>query len=484
MRASGPATDLDVLVVGAGLSGICAVHALRTACPDLRFAVVEARDRLGGTWDLFRYPGVRSDSDMYTLGFSFAPWTGGRAIASGAEILAYLERTADAVGLPAATRFGRRLVSASWSTPDARWTVRLQGAEGEEVLTTRFLWMCAGYYRYDRGHEPDFPGRERFAGTVVHPQHWPAGLDVTGKRVAVIGSGATAVTLVPALAAIAAEVVMVQRTPTWVVELPSREASVERVRRWLPGAAGPRAARLAYAARSTAFYRFCRRFPGAAGRALLRRAARSLGEEAVERDFHPPYDPWDQRVCVVPDGDLFAALRSGRARVVTDRVEGFTERGLRLAAGGELAVDVVVTATGLELQFGGGARFDVDGVEVDPGRCRTYLASMLSGVPNLTYVMGYLNASWTLKAELVSERTGRLLRLLRDEGFRSVVPVAGPEVADRPGVEMTSGYFARSRDHLPRQGDADPWRIHQDWFVDRRVYRDHPLQDGVLRFSR
>ncbi len=479
--------DLDVLVVGAGLSGLCAVHALRARCPDLRFGVVEARDRLGGTWDLFRYPGIRSDSDLFTLGFSFAPWTGARAIASGEEIRRYLEATARSLRLHEVVRYGRRVRAAAFDTATARWTVRLEDAAtgAEETLTTGFLWVCAGYYRYDRGHEPSLPGRDDFRGPIVHPQRWPADLATAGRRVAVIGSGATAVTLVPALARDAAEVVMIQRTPTWVIALPSTDATAARLRAVLPARAANRAARWKSAAMATGFYRFCRRFPNASARLLRRRTARALGDAApVAPHFAPPYPPWDQRLCVVPDGDLFAALRSGRARVVTDRIRRLVPDGVALEGGELVRADVIVTATGLELQFFGGARVEVDGVEVHLPSTRTYLGHMLSGVPNAAFVQGYTNASWTLKAELVCDRVARLLRHLRDGGWRTVVAPDDPSAGDRPAVDLSSGYFRRALDRLPRQGDRDPWVVHQDWFVDRRLYRRRPLADGVLRFTR
>jgi monooxygenase len=479
------AQTVDVLVVGAGLSGICAAHTLRTQCPDLSFAMVEAREHLGGTWDLFRYPGIRSDSDMYTFGFSFRPWRDPKAIADGPAILKYLQETAADLGLQDVIRYGRRVEAASFRTSEARWTVTIRAASGEvETVRARFLWVCAGYYRYDAGHSPELPGRRRFTGQVVHPQQWPEGLDVTGKRVVVLGSGATAVTLVPTLAQTAANTVMLQRTPTWMVSLPSVDATAERLKRWLPPTVAHRVIRRKNVTTSTLFYRFCRRFPDAARRFLRRRLEEQVDAAALDAHFQPPYAPWDQRLCMVPDGDLFTAIRAGRARVVTGTIHTLTETGVELTSGEVLPADVLVTATGLELQFFGGAKVDVDGAPVDLPATRIYLGCMLSGVPNAAFVMGYTNASWTLKCELVCERLGRLLRHLRDGGYTSVVPVADPTVGDHPATELSSGYFQRALDRLPRQGDRDPWRLHQDWFVDRRLYRRRPLEDGVLRFGR
>ncbi|MEZ4238547.1 MAG: NAD(P)/FAD-dependent oxidoreductase [Myxococcota bacterium] len=478
---------VDVLVVGAGISGICAAHALQQRCPDASFAMVEARERLGGTWDLFRYPGIRSDSDMYTLGFSFRPWRDPKAIADGPSILAYLQETAQSLGLTERIRYGRRVEHVSWSSAEARWTVRIRHvATGEaEELTAGFVWICAGYYRYDQGYTPDFPGMARFRGRIVHPQRWPDDLALDGKRVVVIGSGATAVTLVPELAKAGAQVTMVQRSPTYMVSMPSVDRTAERLRRVLPERAAYGAVRWRNILGSTAFYKFCQRFPGAARRFVTRGVRRELGDVLdVDTHFHPAYGPWDQRMCLVPDGDLFEAVRSGGVRIVTDHVDTFTETGLVLTSGEALDADVVVTATGLQLQFFGGATAEVDGEPVSLGQTRMYMGAMLSDVPNAAFVMGYTNASWTLKCELVCDWVARVIRHLRDHGLQRAVPRrTDPAVTDRPAIEMSSGYFQRARELLPQQGSAEPWRLHQDYLRDRRLYRRHPVDDGVLELG-
>jgi cation diffusion facilitator CzcD-associated flavoprotein CzcO len=480
-------SHVDVLIIGAGISGICAAHYLQRDCPDLSFAIVEARDRLGGTWDLFRYPGIRSDSDMYTLGFSFRPWRNPKAIADGPSILAYLDETARETGIGEHIRYGLRVERVSWSTEEARWTAHLRRATGEELtITCGFLWVCAGYYRYDQGYTPEFPGIERFGGRVVHPQHWPADLDVAGKRVVVIGSGATAVTLAPELAKAGAQVTMLQRSPTYIVSAPSEDAVAERFKAWLSPSTAHQLVRWKNILAATTLYQFCQRFPRAARRLIRSGVRRGVGDEAiVDAHFNPTYDPWDQRLCLVPDGDLFQAIVGGGVTLVTDRIASFTDKGVELCSGDVLEADIVVTATGLALQFLGGASVEVDGRTVELPSTRMYMGAMLSDVPNVAFVLGYTNASWTLKCELVCEYIARLLRHMRDHGYIQAVPRwTEGSVEDRPAIEMSSGYFQRATHLLPRKGSHAPWLLHQNYLRDRWMYRRSRFDDGVLELTR
>ncbi len=481
-----PDAPLDALIVGAGLSGIAAAYHLQATCPALRYAVVEARDAIGGTWDLFRYPGIRSDSDMYTLGYSFAPWPSDQGIADGASIRAYIEDTARAHGIDARIRFGLRVERASWSSADARWTVtaRRTSDGGAVTLSCRFLYMCTGYYAYDAGHDPPFPGRERFSGRVVHPQHWTDDIDHAGRRVIVIGSGATAVTLAPALAERAAHVVMLQRSPTYVVSRPAVDRVARRLRRTLPPGLAHDLVRWKNVLLGSAFYNFCRRFPAQARRLITRGVTAQLGPDYdVATHFNPSYAPWDQRLCLVPDADLFRAIRAGKVEVVTDRIETFTERGVLLASGRELAADLIVTATGLRLRFLGGLALEVDGRPVVPAELKVYKGAMLSGVPNLALAAGYTNASWTLKCELTAQYVARLLRYMADRGHRACVPVAGPDVGDEPLLDLASGYVQRALPELPRQGARVPWKLYQNYVRDLIMLRHRAIADDALRFD-
>ncbi|MDO3685677.1 NAD(P)/FAD-dependent oxidoreductase [Micromonospora sp. C28ISP2-4] len=480
------ADHVDVLIVGAGLSGIGAAVHLGRECPGKTYAVLEARGAIGGTWDLFRYPGIRSDSDMYTLGYSFKPWTDPKAIADGDSIRAYVRQTAREYDVERHIRFHHRAVRAEWDSATARWTVHAHRDDtGEDVtVTCGFLFTNSGYYRYDEGYTPRFPGVERYAGTLVHPQHWPDDLDYAGKRVVVIGSGATAVTLVPAMAERAEHVTMLQRSPTYVIALPSRDPFADAARRWLPPKAAYAVARWKNVALGVANFQLSRRAPGVVKR-FLRRAAKGRLPSGydVDRHFSPRYNPWDQRLCVVPDGDLFAALSAGRASVVTDTIDTFTEHGIRLTSGEELPADVVVTATGLNLLALGGMTLNVDGAEVDLASTVAYKGMMLSGVPNFAMTIGYTNASWTLKADLVATYVCRLLRHLDDTGQQIVTPLA-PDTDDLvPIIDLQSGYVLRAVDQLPKQGPQAPWRLHQNYPRDVRLMRHGPLTDGV-RFAR
>ncbi|MHA3838195.1 flavin-containing monooxygenase [Terrabacter sp. AAH1] len=461
---------VDVLVVGAGLSGIGAAYRLQTEAPTRTYAILEARASLGGTWDLFRYPGVRSDSDMMTLGFPFEPWTDPDAIADGPKILAYLESTARKHGIDRHIRFGHQVVAASWSSVEARWTVTVERAGGgSEQLTCRFLQLCSGYYDYERPHDPELPGIGSFAGDVVHPQFWPEGLPVAGRKVVVIGSGATAVTLVPSLADLGADVTMLQRTPTWVTALPRRDRVRDVVQKVLPSRAGGVVARYKNVLATMAFYELSRRRPAVAKSLLSKGAARALGSTTLVSDhFTPTYDPWDQRLCVVPDGDLFEAVRSGRAHVVTDTIETFTPDGIRLRSGRELAADVVVTATGLRIKVAGGIEFTVDGERRPTGELTVYRGAMFADVPNLAVTIGYVNASWTLRADLASRYVCRLLNHMERNDWRVAVPRAPEGMEGRPLLPLRSGYVERAAGELPQQGDAAPWLMRQNYLLDRR----------------
>lgn len=483
-----PSEHFDVLIVGAGLSGIAAGYHLQVRCPEKRYAILEGRAAIGGTWDLFRYPGVRSDSDMFTLGFSFRPWTGTQSIADGASILEYLRATAREFGIDRKIRCNQRVRSAAWSSADARWTVVVETGGGNETVryTCDFLYLCSGYYSYEAGYLPQFPGSETFQGTLLHPQQWPEDLDYSGKRVVVIGSGATAVTLVPAMAATAAQVTMLQRSPSYVVSLPTTDRIAAALRRALPEQLAYRAVRWKNVLLSSAFYQFCRRAPKAA-RSLIRRGVmRALPPGyPVDTDFNPRHQPWDQRLCLVPGADLFKAIRTGRAVIVTDQIETFTEHGLRLKSGKELRADIIVTATGLQLLPGGGIALEVDGNRIDPGKTLSYKGLMLSGVPNLAICIGYINASWTLRAELSSLYVCRLLNYMARHGYRQCVPHNDdPSLAGEPLLELSSGYVQRSVAALPKQGPKRPWRMRQNYLLDLLDMRFGAVNDGAMLFSR
>ena len=479
---------VDVLIVGAGLSGIGAAHHLQTACPWASFAIFEARDAIGGTWDLFRYPGIRSDSDMYTLGYSFRPWSGEKAIADGDSILQYIRDTAAESGIDQEIRFEHRIVRADWSSVDARWTVTAERADTGEtvVLTCGFLFSCTGYYRYDHGYQPDFAGMDRFGGTILHPQAWPADLDVSGKRVVVIGSGATAVTLVPEMAKRAAHVTMLQRSPSYVASVPSTNPAAHLLHRVLPARWADPAIRWMLALGTQALFQVSKRWPGVVKRKLRKRLERELPSGYdIDTHFTPRYDPWDQRLCAVPDGDLFAAIRSGAASVVTDHVDTFTETGLRLTSGTELDADIVVSATGLELLFLGDIVVSVDGDEVDLPSRLAYKGMMLEGVPNLALAFGYTNASWTLKCDLTCDYVCRLLNHMRDHGLAQCTPRnhdAG--VTAKPLLGLSSGYVQRSADRFPKQGSQAPWQVHQSYLRDWRVMKRSGIEDEALELVR
>jgi monooxygenase len=479
----------DVLIIGAGLSGIGSAWHLQSRCPDRTWTILEGRDAIGGTWDLFRYPGIRSDSDMYTLGYRFRPWRNAKSIADGPSIKAYVEEVARDHGIESKIRFGHRVVRAEWSSDDARWTVDAEvGPERRPArLTCGFIHACTGYYRYDRGYTPEWPGTERFGGRMVHPQHWPEDLDYGGKRVVVIGSGATAVTLVPAMCkgpAAAAHVTMLQRSPTYIVGIPSRDRLADALRKALPE-------RLAYALirwknvlRQMFYYQLSRRRPEAMKGLIRKGVELALGDEYdIDTHFSPRYDPWDERLCVVPDNDLFRAIRKGRASVVTDHIETFTETGIQLRSGAHLEADIIVTATGLEAEILSGVELVVDGHDVRIADALSYKGMMYSGVPNLASSLGYTNASWTLRADLVSEYVCRLLNYMRRHDYVQCTPRRhDSSITAEPVLNLSSGYIRRALPRMPKQGSKSPWRLNQNYVKDLFALRLGRVADPALEF--
>lgn len=481
---------VDVVVIGAGLSGIGAAVHLSKSCPDHSFVILEGRDAAGGTWDLFRYPGIRSDSDMHTLGYSFKPWIHKKSIADGPSILQYLLDTVDEFEIDRFIRYGHMVDRAEWSSETALWTLSVRIGDQNEIRTQRcrFLYVCAGYYSYEAGHTPEFDGREDFAGRIVHPQDWPVDLDHKDTSVAVIGSGATAMTLVPELASTARHVTMIQRSPTYVVALPDEDPVERWLNRFLPNRLAYRLTRWKNIVRSQALYRATRRQPERVRSELLRRVREAVGDDVAEEHFTPTYDPWDQRLCLIPNGDLFDAINSGAASVVTDSIERFTSTGVLLESGQHVDADIIVTATGLELVTLGGITVVVDGSVVDFSRTWTYRGVGYSGVPNLVSTFGYLYASWTLRSDMVSRYTCRLLTHMRSIGADTCVPTLRPDdmhMVERAYLDdFSSGYLARAAPALPRQGDREPWQNHQYYRDDRRSLLRRPIDDGAMRFGR
>lgn len=477
---------LDVLIVGAGLSGIGAAHHLANECPWVNFGIVEARDRIGGTWDLFRYPGIRSDSDMFTFSYPFRPWTEDRSIADGASIRRYIEDTATADGTDTRIRFGTKVTTAEWSTDDQRWTITMANVHSGEVsqLTCGFLFSCTGYYRYDAGYTPDFDGMDDFAGTIIHPQSWPEDFDPSGKRIVVIGSGATAITLVPELARTAEHVVMLQRSPTYVAPLPTRNPVTRTLRKLLPQRAQGTALRWTNAMATQGMYRLSRKRPAMVKKALRRGLEAHLPEGfPVDVHFNPRYDPWDQRLCVDSDAALLNAISSGQVSVVTDGVDRFVSEGVRCTSGDVERADVVVTATGLDMLFLGGMAVRIDGEELVPKDHLTYRGAMLSNVPNLAFAVGYTNASWTLRSDLTCAYVARLLQHMRDIGATECRPIPAADVrTDGNLMGLTSGYVMRAADRFPAQGNSGAWRMSQSYLSDYRQSRRLPMEDGIMRF--
>ena len=482
---------VDVLIVGAGLSGIGAGYHLQQNCPGKSYAILEGRETIGGTWDLFRYPGVRSDSDMFTLGYSFKPWTEPKAIADGPRILNYVRETATDNGIDKKIRFHHRVKRASWSTPDARWTVEAErgqvGEGGPKTVrfTCNFLFMCSGYYKYEEGYTPEFSGSQDFAGRIVHPQKWTDDIDYAGKRVVVIGSGATAVTLVPELARTAAHVTMLQRSPTYVVARPAEDALANKLRRNLPPKLAYHLIRWRNVLFGMYFFQLSRRKPARVKQLILGGVRMALGPDYdIATHFTPRYNPWDQRLCLVPDGDLFKAIRDQRASVVTNEIDSFTGNGIKLKDGSELEADIIVTATGLNLQVMGGMEVSVDGRTVDFARALNYKGMMYSDIPNLASAFGYTNASWTLKCDLTCEYVCRLINYMDRHGYRQCMPHnVDPTITELPSLDFSSGYVQRSIAKMPKQGSKRPWRLYQNYALDIVSLRFGTVNDGVMRYS-
>jgi monooxygenase len=483
----------DVLIIGAGLSGIDAAHHLQKFCPQKSYVILEQRERIGGTWDLFRYPGIRSDSDMLTMGYSFRPWTHPKAISPGEDIREYITATAHDEGIDRNIRFRHQIKRASWSSADAKWTVEAvkQSSQGNDIqetaatLTCNFLFCCAGYYRYSAGHLPEFPNASRFKGCMIHPQAWPETLDYAGKRVVVIGSGATAVTLVPALAKTAAQVTMLQRSPTYVISAPEKDRIANFLRHIMPAMWAYRLSRWKNVGFMTYIYQLSQRFPNFVKRGIIKKASKQLGTDFdVETHFTPRYRPWEQRMCLIPDADMFEAIKSGRASVVTDQIETFTEEGILLKSGKEIEADIIITATGLAMQAFGGMELTVDKQRVDPGQVLAYKGVMMSGVPNFASVFGYINASWTLKADLICNYVCRLLNFMDRKDVRQVTPNPVGESAVAPFVEnFSSGYIQRALASWPKQGQKKPWRVYQNYFRDTISLKWTRVDDEGLEFS-
>lgn len=478
---------VDVVIVGAGISGISAAWHLQDRCPDKSYVILERRDNLGGTWDLFKYPGIRSDSDMFTLGFRFKPWTSEKAIADGPDIMAYLKETVAEYGIDKHIRYGQHVVAADWSDADNRWTLVIE-RDGEQVeISCRFLMACSGYYNYDEGYSPEFVGSEDFEGTIVHPQHWPEDIDFAGKRIVVVGSGATAITLVPALVnSGAGQVTMLQRSPSYIATLPGVDAFAVQARRLLPAKPAYVVSRWKAIMQNMVQYQAARRFPDMFKKTLRTMAERRLPEGFdIDKHFTPSYKPWDQRVCVAPDGDFFKAIRAGKADIVTDKIERFTKTGIRLASGEQLDADIIVTATGLNMRLLGGIKPTLNGQPIDLTSLMTYKGLMFSGIPNFAITFGYTNASWTLKADLVSEFVCRVLNYMDANGFDRVEPQhPGSSVGELPFMDFSPGYFARSVHLLPKSGSRAPWRLKQNYLFDMRLIRHGKVDEEGLRFTK
>ncbi len=477
--------DLDVLIIGAGLSGIGAACHLQRECPGKSFAIIERRKEIGGTWDLFRYPGIRSDSDMYTMGYNFKPWKGTKVLADGPSIKAYVEEAAEENGVSDKIKFGRKVVNANWDSASKRWKVGVEEeATGKkETITCKFLLGCTGYYNYDEGFLPDFPGAKAFKGDVIHPQHWPEDLDYSGKKVVVIGSGATAITLIPAMADKVEHITMLQRSPTYVMSLPEDDFITKPLSRWLSDSALYKIGRTKNIRFQRALYKQCKQRPNMMRKALLWGVKNALGDEVDMAHFTPNYNPWDERLCFVPDGDLFRAIKSGKADVVTDHIEKFTRNGILLKSGKVLEADIIVSATGLQMQIFGGMEMSVDTETVNVSKCMTYKGVLVNDVPNMGFIFGYTNASWTLKADIAGEYICRLLNYMDKKGIKTVVPRDNEGcMTDLPFFDLQSGYVMRAKNNMPKQGTKKPWKVLNNYLSDKPMLEKGQIDDGVLEF--
>lgn len=477
----------DVITVGAGLSGISAGYHLQKYCPGKKYAILESRPDIGGTWSLFRYPGIRSDSDMFTLGYSFRPWKEAKAIADGPSILKYVRETASEFGIDKNIRFEHKVLSASWSDKELQWTVQVEAGPKKEkrTYTSNFLYICSGYYNYDKGFSPKFPGEKEFKGRIIHPQHWPEKLDYTGKKVVVIGSGATAVTLVPSMADKAAHVTMLQRSPTYITSLPSKDIVADFLRFLLPAQIAHHITRIKNILIQIWFYQTCKRFPNFAKWLIRTRLKMSLPKGYdIDKHFKPSYQPWDQRVCLVPDSDLFKSISSGKASVATDQIEAFTKKGIRLKSGEELEADIIVTATGLDLVAMGGMKLNINGSDVEISKLYTFKGLMLSGIPNFAFCVGYTNASWTLRADLTSTYVARLLNHMDKFGYKKCIPIADESKMEKePILDLNSGYIQRAIEKFPQRGAVRPWRFHQNYLMDLFDINFAKVNDPSLSFG-
>ena len=476
----------DVVIVGAGLSGIGAARHLKSQCPGKTFAILEGRDTLGGTWDLFRYPGIRSDSDMYTLGYNFKPWTEPQVIADGDRIRNYIRETSRENGIDSHIRYDSKVVSADWNSETAAWTLTVQKKSGEtQQVSCNWLMMCSGYYNYEEGFTPDFPGRNDFKGQVIHPQFWPEKLDYSGKRVVVIGSGATAITLIPSMTDKAQHVTMLQRTPSYVISVPQFDPMVRLLLKFLPEMTVYKMSRARNNFITQLIFKLSRKYPNAVRKFLLKQVKVQVGPNFDMKHFTPPYNPWDQRLCAVPNGDMFKVLKKGKASVVTDHIDRFTDKGILLKSGQTLEADLIVTATGLNLRLFGGMTMSVDGKAIEMNKHISYKGLMFNDIPNFSNTLGYTNASWTLKADLIAEYVCRLLKHMDKTGTRiAVAERKDPNVKEAPLLDMTSGYVARAADTLPKGADRAPWKLYQNYAMDMDQLHNGKLEDGVMTFRK
>jgi monooxygenase len=478
---------VDVIIVGAGLSGICAAYYIQTKCPQKSFTVLEGREALGGTWDLFRYPGIRSDSDMYTLGYTFHPWRNAKAIADGESILSYINEVADTYNLRSKIRLQHKVCGAEWSSEKQQWTISVQQGENAEItkITCQFIYFCMGYYRYEQGYTPQWAGMERFKGRMIHPQHWDKSLDYTNKEIIIIGSGATAVTLAPALSDKAKHITLLQRTPSYVITLPAEDKLANWMNRTLPIGMAYTITRWKVILLNMVFYILSRARPSLIKGVIKNGVKQALGKDYdVDTHFNPPYNPWDQRLCMVPDNDLFEVIKSGKVTMVTDHIETFTENGIRLKSGKELVADIIITATGLVMQVDKAGQLTIDGKTLPLNQTMSYRGTMMSDIPNVAFAIGYTNASWTLKCELSSKYVCRLLNHMDAKGYKQAIPRQNdPSVESIPIMDFTSGYVKRALTDLPSQGTKLPWKLYQNFILDKYMMVYNNLDDGVLEFK-